>query len=353
MMKALAIIEAMSNANGISGFEKGAVETALSFVSESVVAEVDKMNNCFLKQKNHDEKTPTVLIDGHLDELGLLVQSITDFGQLRVINIGSWDIKNLLSQKMRLVTDDGLVLKGIVGSKPVHFLSEAERAKAVTVEDLLVDIGVSSREEAQSLGVRIGLALVPDVAFEYQSVTQTMIGKAFDNRLGCCLVVETLNECVEMDYRHVIGALSVQEEVGGRGAAVVGNVVDADLCIVFEGSPADDTFTPLGEAQGAIGKGVQIRIADRTMISHPGLTALAVRLAKEKGIPYQETVRRGGGTNGAVYHVKGKGIPCIVLGVPVRYVHAHYGITKLYDYEAAKELALAVIEYVKMNGLDF
>ncbi|MCK8059386.1 MULTISPECIES: M42 family metallopeptidase [unclassified Fusibacter] len=353
MMKALALIEAMSNANGISGFENDAVQTALKFVNDSIDVTVDKMNNCYLVPKEKDEKSPTVLIDGHLDELGLLVQSITDSGLLRVINIGGWDIKNLLSQKMRLVTDDGVVIKGIVASKPVHFLSDSERNKPVAIEDLLVDVGVSSKEEVVGLGIRIGLALVPDVAFEYQQMTQTMIGKAFDNRLGCSLVVETLNECTAKGHRHIIGSLSVQEEVGGRGAEVVGNVVNADLCIVFEGSPADDTFTSRGEAQGAIGKGVQIRIADRTMISHPGLTRLAVRLAKEKGIPYQETVRRGGGTNGATYHIKGKGIPCIVLGVPVRYVHAHYGIAKYHDYEAARELAIAVIEYVKANGLDF
>lgn len=348
-MKAYALIEAMSNANGVAGFEKEVARVAMSHLNSDLVAKRDHMNNVFItpKKSSGDIK---ILLDGHLDEIGLMVQAITDKGLLKVIALGGWDPRNLLSQKMRLVTDDGVVLKGIVASKPPHFMSEAERNQAVKIDALLVDIGVSSKEDAEALGVRIGLILVPDVTFEVQTGTKTMIGKAFDNRLGCCLVVDTINEATEKGYEHVLGSLSVQEEVGGRGAEVVGNQTEADLVIVFEGTPADDTFMPASEAQGVVGKGVQIRHADNTMISHPGFTALAVKVAKERGIPYQEAVRRGGGTNGATYHIKGKGLPCIVLGVPVRYIHSHYGIATFKDYEAARELALALIEEVQKNG---
>lgn len=352
-MKTLELIEALSNANGISGFETDVISAAKPFISEDVAVFVDVMNNCFLTPHKNDMNKPLILLDGHLDELGLMVQAITATGLLRVIAIGSWDIKNLLAQKMRLVTEDGTVIKGVVASKPVHFMKEGEAGKIPVIEDILVDVGCLTREEAVGLGIRIGMALVPDVTFENLPAQQVMIGKAFDNRLGCCLVIDTVNSAIQLPAHHVLGVMSTQEEIGGRGAAVAGNMKQADLAIIFEGSPADDTFVSLDEAQGVIGHGVQIRHADRTMISHPGLTALAVRLAKENGITFQETVRRGGGTNGAVYHTKGKGIPCVVLGIPVRYVHAHYGIAKESDYHSAKALALAIISYVTENGLTF
>lgn len=353
-MNAKDLIEALSNANGVSGFESAVVKAARPFVGEGVDMTVDLMHNAYLTPKAADTgEGPIVLLDGHLDELGLYVQAITAGGQLRVIAAGSWDLKNLLAQKMRLITDDGQVLKGVVASKPPHFMREGEANKPPVIEDVLVDIGCSSRQEAEALGVRLGMPLVPDVAFEALPKQGVLMGKAFDNRMGCALVVDTVNHAVAEGYTNVRGALSTQEEIGGRGAEVVGNVMApiADVAIVFEGSPADDTFTSADEAQGVIGKGVQVRHIDRTMVSHPEFTALAIRIAKAEGIPYQEAVRRGGGTNGAIYHTKGKGIPTVVLGVPVRYVHAHYGIAKYEDYEAAKALALAIVRHLKAEGL--
>lgn len=358
------LIEALSNANGVSGFEGQVVKVARDFVKEGLEIEEDLMHNAFITPKAQavnpglegadENKVPVVLLDGHLDELGLYVQAITANGLLRVIAAGSWDIKNLLSQKMRLVTDSGRVIKGVIASKPPHFMRDGEGAKPPVIEDILVDIGCSTRGQVADLGVKLGMPLVPDVVFEALVDQGIMMGKAFDNRLGCALVVDVMNAGLEGGYTNLRGALSTQEEIGGRGAEVVGNVLatTADVAIVFEGSPADDTFTALDEAQGVIGGGVQIRHVDRTMVSHPKFTALAIELAKAKNIPYQEAVRRGGGTNGAIYHTKGKGIPCVVLGVPVRYVHAHYGIAKYEDYQAAKALALALVEHLTLHGLE-
>ena len=355
-MNAKDLIEVLSNANGVSGFEAEVAKAVKPFVNEAIHFEEDLMHNVYLTPLaiSADDKAPIVILDGHLDELGLYIQAITAGGQLRVLTAGSWDLKNIMAQKMRLVTDDGFVIKGIVASKPPHFMREGEANKPPAIEDLLVDIGCSSRQEVEALGVRLGMPLVPDVAFEALPHQGVLMGKAFDNRMGCALVVDTVNTAVHHGLYNVRGALSTQEEIGGRGADVMGNVLaaTADVAIVFEGSPADDTFTAPDEAQGVIGKGVQIRHVDRSMVSHPEFTALAIRLAKEQGIPYQEAVRRGGGTNGGIYHVKGKGIPTVVLGVPVRYVHAHYGIAKYEDYQAAKDLALALIRHLTAEGLD-
>ncbi len=352
-MKSIEIIEMMSNANGPSGFERQVVDRAISALDERLSVEVDMMNNCRIYMPQTDRTKPVVMLDGHSDEVGLMVQSITSNGLLRVIAIGGWDIKNLLAQKVRLMLDDGRTIKGVISSVPVHFLSAEARNKIPEIKDILVDVGAASRREVLDLGIKLGTPMVPDTLFEHQVENDVLIGKAFDNRMGCSLVVDTINSCLEAGYQQVTGTLSTQEEVGLRGAKVVGNTVAADLAIVFEGTPADDTFVGDGEAQSVLGAGVQIRLADTSMISNPRFAKKIIEIAEKTGIPHQIAVRRGGGTNGGAYHLAGKGIPSVVLGVPTRYIHAHYGIAKLHDYRAAKQLALAVIDYVAKNGIDF
>lgn len=350
-MESLKIIESLSNANGAPGFETDVVKVASSLVNSHYDREVDAMNNCFFTSPDVNLEKPLIMVDGHTDEVALMVQSISAKGLLNVIALGGWDIKNLLSQKLRLITENGTVIKGIVSSVPVHFLSPEKRNSVPDIKDITVDVGASSKEEVLAMGITIGMPLIPDAVFEYQAANDVMIGKAFDNRMGCSLVVDTLNACKEKNYHQVLGVLSTQEEVGLRGAQVVGNSMIADMVIVFEGTPADDTFTAPDEAQGVLGKGVQIRLADSSMVAHPKLTRLAEKIAKDNGINYQMAVRRGGGTNAGAYHRSDIGIPCVVLGVPVRYIHAHYGIAKLEDYKAAQALAMALIDHIEENGI--
>ncbi len=352
-MESIKIIEMLSNANGPSGFERQVVERAVSALDDKLVANIDMMNNCTIAMPATNDNAPIIMLDGHSDEVGLMVQSITEAGLLRVIAIGGWDIKNLIAQKMRLMLDDNKTIKGVVLSVPVHFLSADAKNKLPEIKDILVDVGAKSRQEVFDLGIKLGTPMVPDTVFEHQLANDIIIGKAFDNRLGCSLVVDTMNSCLAENYQQVIGTISTQEEVGLRGAKVVGNTTKADLAIVFEGTPADDTFVFGGEAQSIIGGGVQIRLADNSMIANPRFAKKVLEIAEKSGIKHQVAVRRGGGTNGGAYHLSQKGIPSIVLGVPTRYIHSHYGIAKMQDYYAAKELAMAIIDYVAQNGIDF
>ncbi len=352
-MESIKIIEAMSNATGAPGFETDVVAKAKQFLDEKLTVNVDMMNNCTIVSEQPDSNKPIIMVDGHSDEVGLMVQSITANGLIKVIALGGWDIKNLIAQKVRLVLDDGSVIKGVISSVPVHFLSPEMRNKLPEMKDILVDIGAASKQQVLDLGVKLGMPMVPDTTFEYQDANDVMIGKAFDNRLGCSLVVETMNSCLEAGNKQVVGTISTQEEVGLRGARVVGNTTNADLVIVFEGTPADDTFMAADEAQAILGKGVQIRLADNSMVSNPRFVKKVLEIAEKEGITHQVAVRRGGGTNGGAYHLAQSGIPSVVLGVPTRYIHAHYGMAKLSDYQSAKALAAAIIEYVDKNGIDF
>ena len=178
--------------------------------------------------------------------------------------------------------------------------------------------------------------VVPDVTFEYQEKHDLMIGKAFDCRLGCASILRTLDNLRDKTLNvDVTGAFAVQEEMGTRGATVTANTVKPDLAIVFEGCPADDTVAEPYMIQTAIHKGPMLRHIDARMITNPRFQRYALDLAEELGIPVQESVRTGGSTNGAPIHLSNQGVPVIVIGIPVRYIHTHYGIAAHSDVENA------------------
>ena len=141
----------------------------------------------------------------------------------------------------------------------------------------------------------------------------------------------------------VTAAFSTQEEVGLRGAKITAERLRPALAICLEGTPADDNFTAPDEAQGALKKGVQIRFRDGSMVAHPGLVAFARRVAEENNIPHQCAVRTGGGTNGGSIHLAPGGVPTLVLGIPVRYAHTHYGYSAAADVDAAIALTCAIL----------
>ncbi len=187
--------------------------------------------------------------------------------------------------------------------------------------------------------------MVPDVDFEYLEQKELMIGKAFDCRLGCAAVLGTMEvlQGKELDV-DVVAGFSVQEEVGARGASVTSSTIRPDIAVVFEGCPADDTFTEEYMTQAAIKKGPMLRYIDAGMITNPRYQRYVLDLGKKLGIPVQESVRKGSFTNGSHIHLSNAGVPVIVIGIPVRYIHTHYGIAALSDVENAVKLADVVIE---------
>jgi len=235
-------------------------------------------------------------------------------------------------------------ISGVVGSKPPHFLEPEERKKVVEPHEMHVDVGARSREEATDvLGITPGCAIVPDTRFEELAVPGMIAGKAFDNRAGCALVVQALHS-LGRHANTVIGVGSVQEEVGLRGAITSVAVADPDLAVVLEGTPADDTPGLDAErAQAELGKGVQLRVLDPTMITPRAFWSAVEAIAREEEIPCQLAVRRTGGTDAGSIHKHGMGVPTVVLSVPVRYIHSHVGVLCLDDYLSALRLTLAFV----------
>ena len=264
-----------------------------------------------------------------------MVQAVKPNGTLRFTTLGGWVPSNIPAHRVWVQTADGDYIPGVTASKPPHFMSEAERKAQPAVEDMSIDIGASSREEVlRDFRVRMAAPVVPDVTFEYQEKHDLMIGKAFDCRLGCASILRTLDNLRDK-------TLNVDVT---RGATVTANTVKPDLAIVFEGCPADDTVAEPYMIQTAIHKGPMLRHIDARMITNPRFQRYALDLAEELGIPVQESVRTGGSTNGAPIHLSNQGVPVIVIGIPVRYIHTHYGIAAHSDVENAARLAAAILE---------
>ncbi|SHJ61353.1 M42 family metallopeptidase [Paramaledivibacter caminithermalis] len=342
----LELIKELSNANGISGFEDEVVDVIRKYTENYLDIKEDSLRNLYLYRKKNDGNKPIVMIDGHSDEVGFMVQSIKANGTIKFIASGGWVSQNIPAHRVRIKNSEGKYIIGVVATKPPHFMTESEKNKTLDILDMVIDIGATSRKEVlEDFKIEIGAPIIPDVEFRHNDINDTIIGKAFDNRLGCGLVIEVLKELQneELDV-NVVGTISTQEEVGMRGAVITANTVKPDVAIVFEGTPADDTFRDEFEAQSVLKKGPQIRHRDRLMISNPRFTKFAREIAKNLNIDFQDAVRLGGATNGSKIHLSNAGVPTIVIGVPVRYIHTHEGISAIKDYDDAIRWVIEIIK---------
>ena len=340
-------IEALTNAFGPSGFEEEVICEVKNWC-QGLDVKNDAMYNVYATMKNRKEGRPVIMLDAHLDECGFMVQSILENGLLSILMLGGFHLTSLPAHSVIVRTRSGKKHRGITTSKPVHFLTPAQRNdNSLDIEDILVDVGASSREEAMEVyGIRPGDPIMPDVNFEYHEANGIMYGKAFDNRLGCVSIIETMQALKDEADRlavDVVGAFAAQEEVGTRGATVTAQQVQPDLAIVFEGSPADDFFFRPGLAQCSMKGGVQIRHMDNSYISNVEFIRLAQEVGDRCGIKYQDAVRRGGSTNAGKISLTGKAVPVLVLGIPSRYVHSHYNFCAAEDVDATVRMAVEVI----------
>ncbi len=343
--KILKMAQEISDANGVSGFEDAVLDVVRRYGAPYGEMSENSLRDLFLKRRGNKGNRPVVQLDAHTDEVGFMVQAVKPNGTLRFITLGGWVANNIPAHRVRVRNADGDYIPGIIATKPPHFMTAEERKKPAEVTEMVIDIGSASKEETiRDYKIRVGAPVVPDVDFQYLEKSGLMIGKAFDCRLGCVSILSTLEELrgEELDVDLVAGFAS-QEEVGLRGAEVTARTIHPDAAIVFEGSPADDTFTEDYMIQTAIRRGPMLRHIDNRMITNPRMLRFALDLAEKNHIPVQEAVRTGGSTNGGPIHLSNGSVPVIVVGLPVRYIHSHYGIAARTDVENAVKLACAVI----------
>lgn len=342
----LSIIKAFAQAKAPSGFEDEAIAIARQGLGDICDFEEDSLRNLYIFRRANSGNKPILMLDAHSDEVGMMIHSVKPNGTLRFLELGSWSKNTLPGTQVLVRNACGEWIRGAIAAKPPHFQSNEERAqnKVQGVNDLVIDIGARSSEEAREVfGIRIGEPAVAATAFEYDAKRDIMFGKGFDCRIGCAALIQTMRQlsAMELDV-DVIGVLSAQEEVGERGCKVAVNKVKPDIAIVFEGCPADDTFGESYAMQTLLKKGPMLRFMDKSVICNPRFQRFSLDLAQSAGLMVQASVREGGGNNAAVIQAQLAGAPSIVMGVPVRYIHGPSCITTYADYSATVKLACAI-----------
>ena len=354
-MDSIELIKKLSDANGVSGFEDEVVELAKNIIGNDYPIYEDKIRNLYINNVEKNKRTkPVVMLDAHSDEVGFMVQSIEANGLLKFISLGGWSNQQIPAHKVRVLNRDGEYVEGIISSIPPHFTSKADAGKVTDMKDMFIDVGTTSYEETvNDFKIGVGAPVIPDVECTYNEKSKMFLGKAFDDRVGCAVIIDVMKELKDKDLDVTLtGVLSTQEEEGCRGAVVATQKVMPDVAIVLEGPPADDNFRGPFRSQGALRKGAQVRHIDPTMIANPRLVRFIQKIASENNIKIQETVRESGGTNASKIHLENGGIPTIVIGIPVRYTHSHYGFISYDDYIETVKLVKAIALNITKDIID-
>ncbi len=338
-------LEKLSNANGVAGREEEVRNLMIKLMKPYAdQVTVDKLENVIAIKKGK-KTSPKVMLAAHMDEVGLMVKLITKEGFIQFTKMGGIDDRILLAQKVTVYTRKGS-LNGIIGSKPPHIQKEEERKKIVASDELFIDIGAENREEANSMGVAIGDPVGFDIKYA-QVNKDVVIGKAFDNRIGCAVMVETLKQLGRTECT-VCAVGTVQEELGLRGAATAAFGVDPDLGIALDVTIAGDV-PGVREIDSSVkmGKGPTLTVTDAGLITHPKVLRLLIDTAEENKIEYQLETGVMGTTDAARISLTRQGVPSGTISIPARYIHSPVGMVSLKDAENSAKLAAAAIKKIQ------
>ena len=334
-------LKTLTEAHGIPGYENEIRAVLREYMRPLGTLTQDKLGSLICRQAGEG---PKIMLAGHMDEIGFMVANITKEGFLKFQPLGGWWDQVLLGHRVIIKTHKGDVI-GVIGAKPPHMLSSEERNKVVTKKEMYIDIGATSKEEVTTAGVRMGDPIVPQSEFVVLANPKTYLAKAFDNRIGCAVVIDILRHFqATPPSNQVIGVQTVMEEVGIRGATTSVYAVNPDVAIILESDIAGDVpGIEEDESSVKLGGGPSVLLFDARMIPNIKLRDLVIDTAVSLDIPHQFSLIAGGATDGAAIHLHATGVPTVVIGVPARHIHSHGAIIHRNDYDNAVKLVTAVV----------
>lgn len=322
-------LEALSNLHGVSGSEhavRAYIRKELEPLGLSM--KTDGMGNLYVHKPGAGRR---IMACAHMDEVGMLVTKIEDNGMLRYDEAGL-DARVCVSKRV-VIGKDGLA--GVIGAKAIHQQTREEFERALKHDELYIDIGAKDKQDAQKY-VKVGDYVSFDTKFAYFG-DGLVSGKALDDRIGCAILMELLKSDYECDFTAVF---TVQEENGLRGANAAAYNVRPELCIVLEGTTANDMpEVPGHKSVTRVGMGPAISFMDRTTMVRPFMFDALRALAREHNIPWQLRQGTAGGTDGGVIHKALAGCISGGISVPCRYIHSPVSVASVSDIENAHRLA--------------
>jgi glutamyl aminopeptidase len=341
------IYEDLLNLKATSGNENNVRKYMKNFIEKYPNYEIvyDNLGSIFAYKKSKNKNAKTIMIAGHMDEVGFMVSSITKNGHIKLQPTGGFKPEVLISQVMDLHLDDETVIKGVIGSLPPHI----KEANKVEIKDFLLDIGATSLEQAKEFGVKPGQMVVFPSNFAYTANKDRFISKAIDNRFGCGLALEAIKHFnnIDVDVNLYIGA-TVQEEVGLRGAKTSVKKFRPDMFIALDASPVND----LEKIEMAgLGEGFLMRIFDPRNVMMQGLINYFKSVATKNNLKYQPFISLGG-TDAAAALDENGGILATTIGLPARYIHSSAAIADFNDIIEARKMLFNIVESINESELN-
>ena len=340
------LLEQLTNAHGPTGFEgpvRELMRHELGPIAGSI--ETDGLGSLIARLDGSAER-PRVMLAAHMDELGLMVRRLTSEGFVKFQPLGGWLDQALINQRWTVLTREGPV-PGLTGIKTVHVMKPDARKKLFERDEMFLDVGATSREDAERrLAIRPGDPVVPDSHFTLLSGGALYLAKAWDDRAGLGVMVQAMHALHdgEPHPNSVFAVSTVQEEVGLRGAQTSSFHVEPDIGINIESGVAGDYpgISP-DEAQERLGDGPAIFLHDSSMLPNLNLRNFVIDVAREAEIPLQFNVLSGYGQDGSAMQRSRTGAPAVNITVPTRYLHSHNGIISRDDFANAVRLVTEVV----------
>lgn len=342
----LTMLKDLTDAKGIPGNEREIREVVKKYITPYANEITTDGLGGLIAKKEGQENGPKIMLSSHLDEVGFMVKHIDDKGFIRFQTVGGWWGQVMLAQRVTVVTSKGDSIMGVIGSKPPHVLSAEARKKPFEIKNMFIDIGATSKEEAESWGVRPGDMIVPYCEFTVMKNDKFLLAKAWDNRIGCAIVIDVLKNLQKENHPNTVyGVATVQEEVGLRGAKTASYKIEPDIGIALDVGTAGDTpGMSEKESLSRLGEGPQIIVYDHSLVSHRGLREFVVETAEALGIPYQFEMIPGGGTDAGAISLTKSGVPALAITISTRYIHSNAGILHRDDYENTVKLVTEVVK---------
>ena len=333
----LELIKELCLLPGISGRENAVRDYIIEQIKDYAEYSIDPLGNLLVFKKGKNPAKNKVMLDAHMDEVGLIVTAITSEGFLRFTKVGGVDSRVILGRTVKVGKK---AVNGVVGIKPVHLVDKKEEDSIPKADDLYIDIGAKSREEAMEY-VHLG----DSVWFESDFVEfgeGFVKAKALDDRAGCAILIEMIKSELEYDMWF---SFSVQEEIGTRGAQTAAFTIAPDYAIAVETTTAADISGVKDEKRVCIcGKGGTVSFMDRSTLYSKELFDKAFEIAEKNSIPCQpKTMVAGGNDSGAIHKSRG-GVRVLTVSIPCRYLHSPSCVIKLDDAKESLRLVKALAE---------
>ena len=287
---------------------------------------------------------PRIMIDAHMDELGGMIRRVTPNGFLTMQMLGGWLDQALVDQRWIIIGSKGPV-HAVTGIRDIHIVAPDERTKVFPRDQLYLDIGAKDAKEAAAMGVQPGDPVVPDAPFTVLNGTKNYLGKGWDDRIGCAVLLEAMRRTASLPHANqLFYVATTQEEIGLRGARTAAQTVKPDIGIAIEGGITGDTAGARPEeTQARLGAGPGMFLYDSSTIPNRKMVAFTRQTAAAKGLPLQADLVQGYGDDSAEMQTTNGGTPTINLVVPVRYTHAHNGIVNRQDFDQMVDLVVAML----------